>query len=280
MNFLNLFLLFIIYIKYASSDDQLQCFRTEMSSFLSYQIIVNTFANLANESYTLCCGDISDCSLPIHTISGVENRCSSGGNILVCIGSLNQQHACSAAGTLWDQVCTQIDWSVKSQNCSDHLLYYFSFQKIQPDAACCNDSNCVPTNSVNGSPWSCSGGDALWVCVNSGYGVECVNPATNDICSGNYTSQASQSTIITSADSSSLIETNTNMFHQTLSSTQESSLSTSSTGVVNPNTISGSSNISDWKTIVIVVCSIIGAIVSILGLYITWRKLCHDQNKD
>jgi len=188
--------IFIISINYTKADQALsQCLLNELdmnTSSGAYQLVINTMANIVNTSYSLCCND-PNC-VEIFTVSTGIYKCYPSFGVAVCIGNLNQQHACSASNDQ-GQICTEIDWSISSKNCSEPLIYYMSFQNPSTNVACCTGSSCLPPISKNN--WSCLGGDETWLCVNSGYGIECANAATGDICSGNFTLPNNQTTVST-----------------------------------------------------------------------------------
>lgn len=154
----------------------------DCGSFHDTQLLSNTMAGLVNSTFTFeCSGSLGpskkqagpsfvDCASPTFFAGNYEYTD-------VCIGGVHQQHACSV-GT-----CQVIDWTAAvAEPCSSPIMDYVHVQPKGIATPCCNSDGCSPPDTL----YTCDPSRALQLCVLDGSAAQCVDPATNSICSGNY----------------------------------------------------------------------------------------------
>ncbi|KAJ7875305.1 hypothetical protein B0H14DRAFT_62554 [Mycena olivaceomarginata] len=158
----------------------------DCGSFHDTQLLSDTMAGLMNSTFTFeCSGPLG----PSKKQSGpsfvdcASTTFAAGnyGNTDFCIGGLKQQHACSVGG------CQVIDWTgAIAAPCSDLIIDYARVQPKGIATPCCNSDGCTPP----ATKYSCDASRALQLCVLDGSAAQCVDPATNTICSRNYSAAA------------------------------------------------------------------------------------------
>jgi hypothetical protein len=134
------------------------------------------------------------------------------------------------------------------------MLNYASIQPKGLNVICCDNSNCIaPTLSKcaqSSSTSSCSSAYTTYLCVNDGFGIECVNPLNNHIYSGNY---SNTNALPTSTDNT-ISTTDISVPTPTLTST-------STAGGLSTGTIVG------------IVTGVLGGISSFIGIIVGIKKL-------
>ncbi|KAJ6526434.1 hypothetical protein B0H19DRAFT_1275785 [Mycena capillaripes] len=144
------------------------------------QLLSNTMAGLVNVPFTFeCSGVFGIKQQPGPSFRECGSTIFEGyQNTDFCIGGLGQQHACTV-GT-----CQVIDWTAAvAPPCSSTIMDYVRAQPNGLASPCCNSDACL----VPDTPYTCDVSRALQLCVVDGSAAQCLDPATNEVCSGNYT---------------------------------------------------------------------------------------------
>ncbi|GLB34538.1 hypothetical protein LshimejAT787_0201030 [Lyophyllum shimeji] len=244
-------------------------FKAQCGPWDDTQLMTNTFANAVDAKFTFrCCGGLGCADQTGPTFQSCSDTSFRLGNynfFTFCIGGIGEQHAC--AGTH----CQQISWvnTAKSSPCAQPLL---DFMKIQPSGAqyaCCDATSCTP-----GTDYACAGSRSLQLCVTDGGGAECVNPANNAICSGNYTSVTVVPPGPSSTSSTGLSPTSPINYAST---TQSRSVSSDTSSLL-PSSSAAHSRLSA-SDVATVIGSTIGGVTSILGVGLAIWKYKKEKKK-
>jgi hypothetical protein len=163
------------------------------------------------------------------------------------------------------------------------------FVRAQPKGIatpCCDSNGCTKPSTK----YSCGAGQALQLCVVNGAAAECVDPASNDICSGNFTAAVVSlpgSTVVLppSGPTSGTGPTTSQAFiggpgNTALSSsgTPLAATQTSTTGHSNSTpSSSGHSGLS--QSSITAIATVIPLIVAIVGLLVVVKKCLRTREK-
>ncbi|KAJ6526433.1 hypothetical protein B0H19DRAFT_1335738 [Mycena capillaripes] len=225
------------------------------------QLLPNTMAGLVNVPFTFeCSGVFGIKQQPGPSFRECGSTIFEGyQNTDLCIGGLGQQHACTV-GT-----CQVIDWtSAVAPPCSSTIMDYVRVQPSGLASPCCNSDACL----VPDTPYTCDASRALQLCVVDESAAQCVDPATNAICSGNFSavvvrpSGSTDSSIITGSPA-----TQTSRFsNSAANSTGSSNSATSSTGSSNSTPSSGGHPSESSTNIIAIVKPLLATLVPVLAI--------------